>query len=271
VTIHIHDSKLPITMLAGRRLGVVHFMCFGGVQRRGLADLRAADSRQPGILIYADGYGGNGNGSTIKEIRTGDRNSEKKGQEIDKVLVCGGTWEKLLRKRRGYGARFFVDESLEGFRGKIVRTGFRRMRSATVFYVHSGTTANPRVASTVPRYLASAADFKNITGLHPVDVYCVMADSVDHGTFLLVYGPLALAATHVFYRACAIPGCGTAVADRGTFLDVIFSYYFSDGDFGCCARLGLTTGEYTTNSSYDTVGEPIRTECGGGITTGWKR
>ena len=204
VTIHMPMvPKLPITMLACARLGVIHSVVFGGFSGHSCGE-RIADSGSK-VLITMDSY--YRNGKLLDHRVNGDEavaTAKDLGQEVEKMLV----WR---RKRGEYGSKskmvdkrdFFVDELLADQRG--VRVDPVRMPAdAPLFLMYtSGTTGKPKGCQhSTGGYLAYVAGTsKYVQDIHPEDVYWCMADiGWITGHSYIVYGPLALGATSVLYE-----------------------------------------------------------------------
>src|ERR1700740_871323 len=145
VTIHMPMiPELPITMLAGARVGVVHSVVCGGFSGEACG-LRAADSGSR-VLIYADGYWRNGKWVDHKpSADIAVTTAKKEGQEIDKVLV----WRRYPRRDSSdaqmvMGRDFFVEEVLKDYAGQIVEPVSQDAEAPLFLMYTSGTTGKPK-------------------------------------------------------------------------------------------------------------------------------
>src|SRR5258706_5661279 len=179
VTIHMPMIRdLPITMLAGARLGIVPSVVFGGFSGEACG-LRAADSGSR-VLIYADGY--HRNGKWVDHKASADiavQTAKKEGQDIDKVLV----WRRYPGKYTSdspmiMGRDFFVDEALKDYRGHTVEPVSQDAEAPLFLMYTSGTTGKPKGCQhRTGGYLAYVTGTaKYYQDIHPEDVYLCMAD-----------------------------------------------------------------------------------------------
>jgi acetyl-CoA synthetase len=149
VTFHLPMvPELPVSMLACARLGVIHSEVFGGFSGAACG-ARIADS-QSRILVTMDGY--YRNGELIDHKAKADEavaRAHDRGVQVDKVLV----WRRHPGQYASSspmveGRDFFVDELLEGYRGRQVAPVSMPAEAPLFLMYTSGTTGQPRGAST---------------------------------------------------------------------------------------------------------------------------
>ena len=204
VTFHMPMvPELPVAMLACARLGAVHSQVFGGFSGSACGD-RIVDSESH-VLITIDGYWRGG--QLLDHKAKADEAVEqaaKNGVKVDKVLV----WRRYPGKYSSKtpmveGRDYFVDELLEGHRGKRVEPVSMPAEAPLFLMYTSGTTAKPKGCQhSTGGYLAYVAGTtKFYQDIHLEDVYWCFADiGWITGHSYIVYGPLSIAATSVMYE-----------------------------------------------------------------------
>jgi acetyl-CoA synthetase len=221
VTFHLPMvPELPVSMLACARLGVIHSQVFGGFSGPACGH-RIVDSGSK-ILVTMDAYYRNGElidhkGKADEAIAV----AREEGVEVEKVLV----W----RRHPGeYGSQspmvegrdFFIDELLEGYRGKQAEPVSMPAEAPLFLMYTSGTTGQPKGCQhSTGGYLSYVAGTsKYYQDIHPDDTYWCFADiGWITGHSYIVYGPLALGTTSVMYEGVPVyPDAGRAwrIAER---------------------------------------------------------
>ncbi|HEY2959748.1 MAG TPA: acetate--CoA ligase, partial [Actinomycetota bacterium] len=204
VTFHLPMlPELPVSMFACARLGVIHSEVFGGFSGAACGG-RIADSESR-ILVTMDGY--YRNGELIDHKAKADEAVEtarEQGVEVDKVLV----WRRHPGRYASEspmveGRDFFVDELLQGHRGKEVEPVSMPAEAPLFLMYTSGTTGRPKGCQhSTGGYLSYVAGTsKYYQDIHPDDTYWCFADiGWITGHSYIVYGPLALGTTSVMYE-----------------------------------------------------------------------
>jgi acetyl-CoA synthetase len=204
VTFHLPMlPELPVSMFACARLGVIHSEVFGGFSGAACGG-RIADS-QSKILVTMDGY--YRSGELIDHKAKADEAVEaarEEGMEVEKVLV----WRRhpgqyASESPMVEGRDFFVDELVEGYRGREVQPVSMPAEAPLFLMYTSGTTGRPKgcVHSTGGYLSYVAGTSKYYQDIHPDDTYWCFADiGWITGHSYIVYGPLALGTTSVMYE-----------------------------------------------------------------------
>jgi acetyl-CoA synthetase len=204
VTFHLPMvPELPVSMLASARLGVIHNQVFGGFSPKACAE-RMEDSKSK-VLVTIDGY--YRNGALIDKKKEADvtvMEAKKLGIEVEKVLV----WRRhpgsyISGAPMVEGRDFFIDDLLDGFKGKEAAPVSMDAEAPLFLMYTSGSTGKPKGAQhRTGGYLAYvAATSKYVQDIHPEDVYWCFADiGWITGHSYIVYGPLAVGATTVMYE-----------------------------------------------------------------------
>jgi acetyl-CoA synthetase len=204
ITFHLPMvPDLPVSMLACARLGVIHSEVFGGFSGAACGQ-RMSDARST-ILVTMDAY--YRNGDLIDHKVKADEAIEaarKEGIEVEKVLV----WRRIPGEYHSgspmvEGRDFFIDELLEGYRGRTVEPVSMRAEDTLFLMYTSGTTGRPKGAQhSTGGYLSYVAGTaKYYQDIHPDDTYWCFADiGWITGHSYIVYGPLALGTTSVMYE-----------------------------------------------------------------------
>lgn len=249
--------EVTFAMLACARIGAVHSVVFAGFSPDSLADrILDCDSH---ILLTADE--GRRGGRTVPLKKNADRALERTPQ-VESVIVVRNTGNEVGWQE---GRDHWYHEERETVEAECPVEPMDAEDPLFILYT-SGSTGKPKgVVHTTGGYLVFAAFTHEVVfDYHPDDIYWCTADvGWVTGHTYIVYGPLANAATQVFFEG--VP----TYPDASRFWNVVdrhkvTQFYTAPTAIRALMRQGEEFVRKTDRSSIrllGTVGEPINPEA----------
>lgn len=249
--------EVAYAMLACARVGAVHSVVFGGFSPDSLAD-RIIDCDSTIVVTADEGKRG---GRTVPLKRNVDR-ALLRCPDVDTVLVVRNTGGNV--DWTDGRDRWYAEEAAEV--DSFCEPEVMDAEDPLFILYTSGSTGKPKgVVHTTAGYLVyTALTFKYVFDYHPDDVFWCTADvGWITGHSYMIYGPMANAATQVFFEGVpTFPDASRLwqVVDRHR----VQTFYTAPTAIRALMREGDTFVKQTDRSSLrllGTVGEPINPEA----------